>query len=825
MCSRHFREEDIDRTSLSCVRLRDNAIPKLHLGIPAKEEQKRRPIKRKSENNVELKTSNHGNEDCPETPRKKLLLSELKKTKESLSVYKNKVRNLSRAKRRLLKKIVSLEEICKDLRNKKNFTDESCELLRSISKTSECLMKRSYCKIKNPQLKNEFDERLRAFSITLHFLSPKAYSYVRKTFDSALPHPRTLSRWYSSVKGDPGFSEEVLIALKDYSSKAERPPICALIIDGMAIKKHLQWDGKRFHGTVNVGSAIDDDSAILATEALVFHLVFVNSSWKIPVGYFFIAGLNSEQITGLVKQCLTLIHDTGVTVASLTCDGTSCHISMANKLGCSLNPENLLTTFPHPLTKMPVHFFFDPSHMLKLVRNTIGEYKVLIDKDNNSIEWKYIEMLHEIQVKEELRLGNRLTKDHIQYHKQKMKVKLAAQVLSNSVADSLQYLNVNHVKGFESCQPTIQFLKIFNNLFDVLNSRNITNKGTKKALCPGMIDMQSKILTDAKDYITNLKDKSGEQILKSRRRTGFLGFLVCIQSALSMYREYVQDSSKGPLLKYLPLYKISQDHLERLFGYIRSRGGYNNNPTCKQFTGTFKRLLLHSELHEGNTGNTVVLDKSMMFNLNRGRSAIEDINSSMPQWRRLSEEEKQCFLSEDKEDESNVTVVTDYTIHSDLACDIVEYIGGYVARKIKSKLMCIECINLLFSKDVSPKGLIFCKNRGGLLQPSSDLYKLCKISESILRVHIKSDKCLKNVELLKQMTLSVMKACVGLHLFSCDHFLDHDVEQNHIVLLVKSICEEYFKVRLHYFAKNFNEKIHFSKVRNNLNKTVLFLGQ
>lgn len=186
------------------------------------------------------------------------------------------------------KKIANLENICKNLKEKYHVEEELCNFLSALSKTSECLVKRQMEKTKNPRLKKKvYEEGLRAFAVTLHFLSPKAFTFVRKTFDTALPHPRTLGKWYSMIKGEPGFSEEFLRALTEYSAKSESPAICSLIVDGMAIRKHLEWDGKRFHGTVNLGSAPDDDSASLASEALVFHLVFINSAWKIPIGYFF----------------------------------------------------------------------------------------------------------------------------------------------------------------------------------------------------------------------------------------------------------------------------------------------------------------------------------------------------------------------------------------------------------------------------------------------------------------------------------------------------------------------------------------------------------
>lgn len=160
-------------------------------------------------------------------------------------------------------------------------------------------------KTKIPNLKQEYDERLKAFAITLHLLSPKAYNYVTKTFNTALPHPKTLGRWHSSVNAERGFSDEVFRALKEHNINAKNNPICALMLDCMAVRKKLEWDGQRFHGTIHLGNAQDfDHSAPIATEALVFHLVAVNLSWKIPVGHFFLSSTKGEQLSSLVKRCL-----------------------------------------------------------------------------------------------------------------------------------------------------------------------------------------------------------------------------------------------------------------------------------------------------------------------------------------------------------------------------------------------------------------------------------------------------------------------------------------------------------------------------------------
>lgn len=56
-----------------------------------------------------------------------------------------------------------------------------------------------------------------------------------------------------------------------------------------------------------------------------------------------------------------------------------------------------------------------------------------------------------------------------------MKVKLAVQTLSLSVTKSLSFLE-NDLHHKEGAGPTIEFITIVNNVFDVFNSRNLLSK-------------------------------------------------------------------------------------------------------------------------------------------------------------------------------------------------------------------------------------------------------------------------------------------------------------------------------------------------------------
>lgn len=55
---------------------------------------------------------------------------------------------------------------------------------------------------------------LRTFAVTLHFYSPTAYNYVRDSFNKTLPYPSTIWKWYTTVDGTPGFTDECLKAVE-----------------------------------------------------------------------------------------------------------------------------------------------------------------------------------------------------------------------------------------------------------------------------------------------------------------------------------------------------------------------------------------------------------------------------------------------------------------------------------------------------------------------------------------------------------------------------------------------------------------------------------
>lgn len=108
--------------------------------------------------------------------------------------------------------------------------------------------------------------------------------------------------------------------------------------------------------------------------------------------------------------------------------------------------------------------------MLKLIRNTVAQYD-LIDNEGNTIKWSFLEKLVNIQEKHKLHPATKIRRRHIKFQKEKMKVKLAAQMFSKSVVDALIFMKQKFPPDFTDVNATTKFCETINNVFDILNSR------------------------------------------------------------------------------------------------------------------------------------------------------------------------------------------------------------------------------------------------------------------------------------------------------------------------------------------------------------------
>lgn len=467
-----------------------------------------------------------------------------------------------------------------NLRHQQLLSEEGQQLLESVcSDMPKDLFVRMRDNSKaGKKSRKAYSEHIRKFALTLQFYSTKAYEYVRNSFGDALPHVSVIRSWYSSLNGSPGFTQEAFEALKCRVMEAKnRNEVvhCGLMIDEMSIRKHIEFDGQRYYGFVDLGTGETDDSAPEASEALVFMVVAINSNWKCPVGYFMIKSLTGREKASLVKTALCKLEEIGVNIVSLTCDGPASNLSMFRELGASIDPFALKTYFDHPTnSNKKIVIILDICHMIKLVRNSLATYLIIMNGKGQVIKWQYIEELHKLQEKEGFHAGNKLRKAHLDWKNSKMKVSLAMQVLSDSVATAIEWCDKElQLKQFKDSEATCEFIRLFNSLTDVFNSKNPLGTFNKAPMSQKNYSVWRPLFESAFEYILKLKDSTGKLLVSTGRKTAFIGYLIAIQSFIYLYDSLIETRYLG----YLLTYKFSQDHLELFFCAIRSGNKLFNN--------------------------------------------------------------------------------------------------------------------------------------------------------------------------------------------------------------------------------------------------------
>jgi len=205
-------------------------------------------------------------------------------------------------------------------------------------------------------------------------------------------------------------------------------------------------------------------------------------------------------------------------------------------------------------------------------------------------------------------------------------------------------------------------------------------------------------------------------VIKSTRKTGFIGLIISLQSIKNMFIDTVVTKE----LDFLLTYKMSQDHLEMFFSAIRSREGFNNNPTALQFEIFFKRLLVHTEIMTSSGANFMVMDMTKILWVSSSTSKpVEKSNIYLD------------MLCAEIEDDNINFNTNQFNVLQQVVEDIVEYIAGFIVRKLSRKLICDECTEVLTRTNTESGSLINIKSRGGLINPSVDVIYLCKVAERI----------------------------------------------------------------------------------------------
>lgn len=297
--------------------------------------------------------------------------------------------------------------------------------------------------------------------------------------------------------------------------------LISLAWDEMHIRRHVGWNEakKKFVGFISNGKLNKEGEIPVASQALVFLVTGLNADLSVPIAHYFIQGLSAEEKSDLLMKIIIQITQAGGKVVNVTFDGLANNFACCRILGASFKLSDLRPYFFNPIDGTKIHITCDACHMLKLIRNCLGKEKSFKDGTGGTIEWRFIENLENCRIKNNF-VTHKLTKKHVQWYRNKMNVRLAVQTFSNSVANSIKYLEGHGRPGFKNSEATVKCLRIMNNLFDISNTKKCGSKNIfKNPISQSSAEEIFATLDEASDYLASLKI-DGKSALTCRKRTG-----------------------------------------------------------------------------------------------------------------------------------------------------------------------------------------------------------------------------------------------------------------------------------------------------------------
>ncbi|KAG8232338.1 hypothetical protein J437_LFUL012928 [Ladona fulva] len=115
----------------------------------------------------------------------------------------------------------------------------------------------------------------------------------------------------------------------------------------------------------------------------------------------------------------------------------------------------------------------------------------------------------------------------------------------NAFASERYFIDGEGGLGSGGCEATVKFICLFNDVFDILNSRNLLSKEFKSPIKESNSGKIFTRLGSLKSYVASLKSKDGLSILQSKRKTGFLGMVVAGECVCALFRD-LRGSEKLP---------------------------------------------------------------------------------------------------------------------------------------------------------------------------------------------------------------------------------------------------------------------------------------
>jgi len=445
---------------------------------------------------------------------------------------------------------------------------------------------------------------------------------------------------------------------------------------------------------------------------------------------------------------------------------------MWKHVGISSKRDHITNFIEHPcVPDQRLYFMADTPHLLKNVRNCLLGQDILLPQsivDSASLPSQKVSIHHvgtlvQLQADRELKFAPQLKQCHVEPGKyQKMRVNMAAAVLSHTTASALRFCASVDLLP-RDVLTTAWFLDSVNRWFDSMNSRCI----------------KASLFRSSSEKLDSLKHMV--QLMKSVHFTGRdswkpiqSGILLSTTTVLDLYNELVETGNYS----FLMTGRLTQDCVENLFSSIRGKGDAHPSP-----------VLFRHNLRLISLSQYMSIVPASSYDTGDGTYFLDFLKS---QPRRASEPpavcdpEDCCFIQQH--------AFSKWQAMNNVDANVLYLLAGWSTHREKQKLSsCTECLSAMCgdARDAPPEvALTAEKSYSGLTYPSSAIYAAVQVAEELFRCHQSSLLTMANVENYLRQEFD-------------RHFDSSNFPQCHVA--VRSVVSRFFRLRLHIYSKHLTE--------------------
>jgi len=298
----------------------------------------------------------------------------------------------------------------------------------------------------------------------------------------------------------------------------------------------------------------------------------------------------------------------------------------------------------------------------------------------HTIDWWHIVNFYNFDKENDIRLAPKLTDDHICLPMfTKMRVRLAAQIFSHTVAAGIATLNRLGKLPVES-KSTAYFVDFMDKLFNCFNS---SSRKSCKPLGQALSDHSGhvKFLQEAFEYLAEFKLPNNKSL------PCINGWQISIKSLLSLWSDFRSSYA----FEFLLTNRLNQDCLENLFSIIRGKGGKRENPDAREFRAAYRQVVFDQILLPSPGSNCEIDRDGILLSLTNITMSNNSSSTTVSRAGRSDVQTDQNF--------TDVDSLMKMTAPVSLPVENVEaFMAGYLVRK--SKITdCSGCKEILVQKD------------------------------------------------------------------------------------------------------------------------------